>query len=99
MNGLWPYEERRTLPARMDSTPDPVPVSPVPPPLSPPVRIALASRWLLRTVVVIVLLLPTNTILNAAVEEKDTEVYARLIEPPWLLKKVGNVVIGAGQRP
>lgn len=39
---------------------------------------------------------PTNTILNAAVEEKDAKAYARLIEPPWLLKKIGNVVIGAG---
>ncbi|KAH6869318.1 NADH:flavin oxidoreductase/NADH oxidase [Thelonectria olida] len=39
---------------------------------------------------------PTNTILNTAVEEKDAKAYARLIEPPWLLKKIGNVVIGAG---
>ncbi|KAH8706179.1 hypothetical protein BGZ61DRAFT_350161 [Ilyonectria robusta] len=39
---------------------------------------------------------PTNTILNKSVEEKDAKAYARLIEPPWLLKKIGNVVIGAG---
>ncbi|KAL6411067.1 NADPH dehydrogenase [Ilyonectria robusta] len=39
---------------------------------------------------------PTNTILNAAVEEKDAKAYARLSEPPWVLKKIGNVVIGAG---
>ncbi|KAH7110744.1 NADH:flavin oxidoreductase/NADH oxidase [Dactylonectria macrodidyma] len=39
---------------------------------------------------------PKNTILNTAVEEKDAKAYARLIEPHWLLKKIGNVVIGAG---
>ncbi|KAM5347797.1 hypothetical protein ACJ41O_007621 [Fusarium nematophilum] len=39
---------------------------------------------------------PKNTILNMEVEDKDAKAYARAIEPSWLLKKIGNVVIGAG---
>ncbi|KAK7421202.1 hypothetical protein QQX98_002332 [Neonectria punicea] len=41
-------------------------------------------------------LLPKNTILNPEIKDQNARAYARSIEPSWLFKLIGNVVIGAG---
>ncbi|KAM5352765.1 hypothetical protein ACJ41O_005487 [Fusarium nematophilum] len=40
--------------------------------------------------------LPVNTILSKEVKSEDAKVYVRRIQTPWLLKKLGPKVVGAG---
>ena len=39
---------------------------------------------------------PTNTLLNMSKQGEEARAIAVSIETPWLLKKIGNYVIGAG---
>jgi hypothetical protein len=39
---------------------------------------------------------PINKILDANVKDHEARAYSRSIESPWILKLVGNYVLGAG---
>lgn len=39
---------------------------------------------------------PNNKILDANVKDNEARAYSRSIESPWILKAVGNYVLGAG---
>ncbi|KAB5549556.1 NADPH dehydrogenase [Coniochaeta sp. 2T2.1] len=40
--------------------------------------------------------LPNNVIFNKEVEDADAKVFARRIEAPWIVKKIGGRAVGAG---
>lgn len=40
--------------------------------------------------------LPKNFLFNPEVKDQDAKLYAKRIEPPWLVKKLGFHAIGAG---
>lgn len=40
--------------------------------------------------------LPNNVIFNKEVKDEDAKLYAKRIEAPWIVKKIGGRAVGAG---
>jgi 2,4-dienoyl-CoA reductase-like NADH-dependent reductase (Old Yellow Enzyme family) len=40
--------------------------------------------------------LPKNVIFNEEIKDEDAKLYARRIEAPWIVKKIGGRAVGAG---